>query len=257
MFQLRKKILSSLTITTITLAAFISIGLKQSPSATAIGRINFLLGKEGDVTIRHVKGTRWLAAKFKMEILKGDQLKTIVESRCEVKLNDGSIIRLGENSLFDFSESNLSKYGRQVDAALKKGKIWANVTRASSAGNKFEVKSPTAVCAIRGTIYRMETDSTTRVAVYDGKVDVGPTNDLREQLQQQQRPLGPPVRIPGPAQIPGPYQVTLEQWVQLVQGYQLEVRNNGRYAKTQIDSVAESRSNWIQWNKERDQLLQR
>jgi hypothetical protein len=101
----------------------------------------------------------------------------------------------------------------------------------------------------------MEADSTTRVAVYDGQVDVGPTDDLRRQLQQQQRPVGPPVQVPGPTQIPGPYQVSLEQWVRLVQGYQIEVRNNGRYAKTQIDSTAEAQVDWVRWNQERDRLL--
>jgi hypothetical protein len=254
MFQLRKKI-SNVTIATIAFAAFSFIGFKQSPPNTALGKISFLLGKEGDVAIRRVKEAKWAPAKFKMEVLKGDQIRTAIESRCEVKLNDGSIIRIGENSVFDFAESTLSKYARQFDASLKRGRIWANVTRVASAGNKFEMKSPTAVCAIRGTIYRMEADSTTRVAVYDGKVDIGPTNDLRQQLQQQSRP-GAPVQIQGPTQIPGPFQISLEQWVQLVQGYQLEVRHNGQYAKTKIDSVAEARVDWIQWNKERDKLLQ-
>lgn len=255
MFRLRKKFYG-LTMAILTFAAFGFIERQQSQPSSSIGKINFMLGREGDVTIRRVKDTRWAPAKFKMEVLKGDQIKTAVESRCEVKLNDGSIIRLGENSMFDFAESNLTKYGRQVDASLKRGRIWANVTRSAGASSKFEVKSPTAVCAIRGTIYRMEADSTTRVAVYDGKVDIGPTNDLRQQLQQQQRAPGAPVQIPGPTQIPGPFQVSLEQWVQLVQGYQLEVRNNGRYAKTKIDSVAEASQDWVQWNKERDKLLQ-
>jgi len=255
MRQLRKK-LSTIALALIACAAFGFIGLQHSQSTTAIGKITFMLGGEGDVAIRHLNDTRWIAARFKMDIFKGDQLRTVAESRCEIKLTDGSIIRIGENSVFDFAESNLSKYSRQVDASLKKGKIWANVTKTFAAANKFEVKSPTAVCAIRGTIYRMESDSTTRVAVYEGKVDVGPTNDLRQQLQQQFRP-GAPQQIPGPTQVPGPFQVSLDQWVQLVQGYQLEVRANGRYAKTQIDSVKESRSDWVQWNKARDQMLQR
>jgi len=255
MFQLRKKF-SKITLALIALAAFGFIGLQQSTAPPAIGKITFMLGGAGDVAIRHLHDTRWIAARFKMDIFKGDQLRTVAESRCEIKLADGSIIRLGENSTFDFGESNLSKYSRQVDASLKKGKIWANVTKSFAAANKFEVKSPTAVCAIRGTIYRIDTDSTTRVGVYEGRVDVGPTNDLRQQLQQNFRP-GAPQQIPGPTQIPGPFQVSLEQWVQLVQGYQLEVRANGRYAKTQIDSVKEARSDWVQWNKERDLALQR
>jgi len=255
MFQLRKKF-SKITLAIIALAAFGFIGLQQSQPSAAIGKINFMLGGEGEVTIRRLNDARWIAARFKMDVLKGDQLRTAAESRCEIKLTDGSIIRLGENSVFDFAESNLSKYSRQVDASLKKGKIWANVTKTFAGANKFEVKSPTAVCAIRGTIYRMDADSTTRVGVYEGKVDIGPTSDLRQQLQQQFRP-GAPQQIPGPTQIPGPFQVSLEQWVQLVQGYQLEVRANGRYAKTKIDSVKESRSDWVQWNKERDLALPR
>jgi hypothetical protein len=100
----------------------------------------------------------------------------------------------------------------------------------------------------------MEADSTTRVAVYDGQVDVGPTQNLQQQLQQQRQP-GAPVQVPGPTQVPGPFQVSLEQWVRLVEGYQMEVRNNGRYAKTKIDSTAEAQLDWIRWNKERDRLL--
>lgn len=255
MFQLRKKLVV-IAMAGMALVAVGFIELQQTQAPTAIGRINFMLGGAGDVAIRHLNDTRWIAARFKMDIFKGDQLRTVAESRCEVKLSDGSIIRIGENSVFDFGETNLSKYSRQVDASLKKGKIWANVTKSFAAANKFEVKSPTAVCAIRGTIYRMDTDSTTRVGVYEGKVDIGPTTDLRQQLQQQSRP-GAPQQVPGPTQIPGPFQVSLEQWVQLVQGYQLEVRANGRYAKTQIDSVKESRSDWVRWNKERDLALQR
>jgi hypothetical protein len=256
MLQLRNKSVFGLAAAMIALAAFGFIELKQSPRATSMGKINFFLGREGEVTIRHLNEARWVPVRFKMDVLKGDQIKTAAESRCEVKLNDGSILRIGENSVFDFAESNLSKSTRQVDASLKRGRIWANVAKVFGGGHKFEVKSPTAVCAIRGTIYRMEADSTTRVAVYEGKVDVGPSNDLRQQLQQQQRP-GAPVQVPGPTQIPGPYQVSLEQWVQLVEGYQLEVRTNGRYAKTKIDSVADAQVDWVRWNKERDQMLQR
>jgi hypothetical protein len=254
MLQFRKNFLSVVTTAAIILAAFGSIG-SQSANSTAIGKINFILGKEFEVTIRHESGAKWFPVRLKMDIRRGDRIKTAKETRCEIKLNDGSVIRIGENSEFDFQQSNLSKSTRQVEAGLSIGKIWAVVTKWVNSKDQFAVKSPTAVCAVRGTIYRMEADSTTRVAVYDGQVDVGPTDDLRQQLQQQPRPLGPPQRIPGPTQIPGPYQVTLDQWVQLVQGYQLEVRSNGRYAKTKIDSTAEAQVDWVRWNKERDRLL--
>lgn len=254
MHQLRKIFLSGVTTATIILAAFGSIGSQSSTPTTTIGKINFILGKEFEVTIRHASNAKWFPVRLKMEVRRGDRIKTARETRCEIKLNDGSIIRIGENSEFDFQQSNLSKSTRQVEAGLSIGKIWAVVTKWANPKDQFSVKSPTAVCAVRGTIYRMEADSTTRVAVYDGQVDVGPTQDLRQQLQQQ-RPPGAPVQVPGPTQVPGPFQVSLEQWVRLVEGYQMEVRNNGRYAKTKIDSTAEAKLDWIRWNKERDRLL--
>jgi hypothetical protein len=255
MLQLRKIFLSGATTVTIILAAFGSIGSQSSTSTTTIGKINFILGKEFEVTIRHASDAKWFPVRLKMDIRRGDRIKTAGETRCEIKLNDGSIIRMGENSEFDFQQSNLSKSTRQVEAGLSIGKIWAVVTKWANPKDQFSVKSPTAVCAVRGTIYRMEADSTTRVAVYDGQVDVGPTQDLRQQLQQQ-RPPGAPVQVPGPTQVPGPFQVSLEQWVRLVEGYQMEVRSNGRYARTKIDSTAEAQVDWVRWNKERDRLLQ-
>jgi len=256
MLKLRTKFFSGLTLAGIALAAFSSIGFQTPPPSTTIGKMNFLLGREGEITIRRFNDTRWLPVKLRMDILRGDQIRTASESRCELKLTEGSVIRIGENSTFDLAQSTLSRSSRQFDANLSKGKIWANVTKSAFASNKFEVKSPTAVCAIRGTIYRMDADSTTRVGVYHGKVDIGPTNALRQQLQQQFRP-GAPQQVQGPTQVPGPFQVSLEQWVQIVQGFQLEVRSNGRYAKTPIDSVKEAQSDWVQWNKERDLALQR
>lgn len=255
MLQLRKIFLSGVTTATIILATFGSIG-SQSATSTTIGKINFILGKEFEVTIRHESEAKWFPVRLKMEIRRGDRIKTARETRCEIKLHDGSVIRIGENSEFDFQQSNLSTTTRQFEAGLSIGKIWAVVTKWTNPKDDFSVKSPTAVCAVRGTIYRMETDSTTRVAVYDGQVDVGPTQDLQQQLQQQRRP-GAPVQVPGPTQVPGPYQVSLEQWVRLVQGYQIEVRNNGRYARTKIDSTADAQVDWVKWNKERDRLLQR
>ncbi len=225
--------------------------------APAIGSISFLLGAANDVTVQHLGEKTWLPAKMKMPILGRDRVQTQAESRCEIKLLDGSVVRIGEKTLFDFSQSKASSSGKSVSASVAQGKVWANVTKLKGSKDKFEVKTPTAVCAIRGTVVRMEADSTTRVAVYQGNVDVGPTDSLRSVIQQQERRPGPPQQVPGPTQVPGPFQVSLEQWVRLVQGNQLEVRRDGRYAVTPINTAAERQVDWIQWNLQRDRLLGR
>lgn len=236
--------------------AFVTAAPHPAP-APSIGNINFLLGAFNDITILHDGEGAWIPAKLKMDVQRGDLVQTKAESRCEVKLHDGSIVRIGEKTLFDFEKSLVSGSSKAVNASIKQGKIWANVTRLQRGKDKFEIKSPTAVCAIRGTTYRMEADSTTRVAVYQGNVEVGPTDSLRSVIQRQGRPPGPPQQVPGPTQIPGPFEISLEQWVRLVQGNQLEVRRDGKYAVTPINTVAEQQVDWIQWNLQRDRLLGR
>lgn len=236
--------------------AVLALSFAPSTPPEELGRISFVLGRPGEVRVLHVSEDLWQPAKTKMPIYLGDKINTQAESRCEVKLSDGSVIRIGENSQFDFEKSLLTSNKRSFDAALAHGKIWANIVSLVW-GEKFEIKSPTAVCAIRGTIYSIETDSTTRVAVYDGQVDVGPTQALREQLQTMPRPAGPPQQVPGPTQVPGPYQVALEQWVRLVKGYQIEIRANGRYAQAPIDQQRNRQNDWVQWNLARDQNVQR
>jgi len=233
------------------------VAAPHPPLAPVIGNVSFLLGGPNDVTVALEGDANWLPAKLKMDVRGGDRVQTRAESRCEVKLRDGSVVRIGEKTLFDFAKSNVSGSSKSVNASVKQGKIWANVTKLQTSRDKFEIKSPTAVCAIRGTAYRMDADSTTRVAVYQGNVDVGPTDSLRSVIQRQPRPPGPPQQVPGPTQVPGPYQVSLEQWVRLVQGNQLEVRRDGRYAVTPINTVAEQNVDWIQWNLQRDRLLGR
>jgi len=237
-------------------AGLLSLSFAPQAQPEVLGKITFVLGKAGEVRILHADQEIWVPAKTKMPVYVGDKINTQAESRCEIKLNEGSVIRIGENAQFDFEKSLVTSQKRNFEAGLAQGKIWANIVSLVW-GEKFEIKSPTAVCAIRGTIYSIAADSTTRVAVYDGQVEVGPTQALRDQLQQTPRPTGPPQQIPGPTQVPGPYQVSLEQWVRLVKGYQIEVRTDGRYAQAPIDQQRDLQNDWVRWNLERDREIKR
>ncbi len=241
----------------IMLLGSIHLSSTYSPYPPALGKINFLLGKAGEVRVQHTAGNEWSPAALQMPVREGDKIQTQTESRCEIKLSDGSLIRIGEKSMFDFETSRAAKDARQFNASVSYGKIWANILSLFGTKEKFEIKSPTAVCAIRGTIYSIAADSTTRVAVYDGQVDVGPTTSLRDKLQQQAPRPGAPQQVPGPTRVPGPYQVTLEQWVRLVEGYQMEIRNDGRYAQTPINTALQQQDDWVQWNLTRDRGVQR
>jgi hypothetical protein len=235
----------------------IHLSSSYSPYPPALGKINFLLGKAGEVRVQQTINNTWIPATLQMPVREGDKIQTQTEARCEVKLSDGSLIRIGEKSMFDFESSHVADDGRQFHASVSYGKIWANILSLFSSKEKFEIKSPTAVCAVRGTIYSVAADSTTRVAVYDGQVDVGPTTSLLDQLQQRAPRPGAPQQVPGPTRVPGPFQVSLEQWVRLVEGYQMEIRKDGRYAQSPINTVLQRQDDWVQWNLARDRETQR
>ncbi len=219
---------------------------------TSIGKINFILGGMNDVTLMRAGQSSWQNVKLYSAICNGDQIKTNKQSRCETKLNDKSIIRIGENTTFAFHENQLNK---NIRAEIKSGRIWAYVKRLRIRSN-FQVRTPTAVCAVRGTIYRIDADSSTRILVYQGSVDVGPVGTVQGDTSrsQEQRIFQPPHEVPGPTQVPGPFEVTLDQWVRIVAGFQIEVRPDGKYHKSKINQQIDKEDDWVKWNRQRDEL---
>lgn len=216
----------------------------------SIGKINFILGGQDDVCLQPAGEHGWKTAKLYSTIHDGDQIKTKSESRCETKLNDRSIIRIGENTTFSFAADQL---GKNIAAEIKTGRVWANISKLSIR-NSFRVKTPTAVCAVRGTIYRIDADSSTKVMVYQGSVDVGPLWAVKRDTTQSQgrKTFQPPHEVQGPVQVPGPFEVSLDQWVRIVAGQQIEVRPDGKYHKSKIDNQLDQQDDWVAWNRQRD-----
>ncbi len=186
-----------------------------------------------------------------MAVKTGDIIKTKSESRCEITLQDGAIMRIGENTTLQLNEASLKKNSQRVKADLPRGKVWVNLNQAAQGKKDFQIKAPTAVCAVRGTIYRIEADSATTCVVYDGTVSVGPPALWGKTAPKSWR-TGPPQQVPGPTQVPGPYAVSLEQWQQIVRGYQITVRADGKFAKSRINDKKDAENEWVIWNKQRD-----
>jgi hypothetical protein len=230
------------------------LGFSQTRNKS-IGRINFILGDKQDIKVHHPGFRNWLRARLYSPVYDGDRLKTLSESRCEIKMNQKGVIRIGENA--DFTLKPASP-GRKSSSVLRKGRLWASLKGLFNR-RRFQIRTPTAVCSVRGTIYRIDADSSTKVLVYDGSVDVGPLSfadddSTKQQLQQQQPLLRKPTQIPGPSQVPGPFEVSLEDWVRIVAGQQIEVRADGKYHKSKIDNNVDADDEWVKWNKTRDKV---
>jgi hypothetical protein len=119
--------------------------------------------------------------------------------------------------------------------------VWVNMQKIAKAKSTFELASPTAVAAIRGTSYLLDTkaDSSTSVSVYNGTVDVGPSEGLAQNLKQQKQVTPPdgPTEVPGPEEVPGPYEVSLEQWRAIVAGQKISVRKDGKFSQESFDTL--------------------
>lgn len=230
--------------------------LSEQPSGprAQTAELHFFIG---DVTIKRSGTTKWeKVTKIGVPLKVKDVLKTGKESRAEVYFPDQSIIRIDQNTTYQL-ESLKGKQG--TESKLQKGKLWGNIKKLT-ASESFEVASPTAVAAIRGTIWRMDYtetkgDTTTDVKVYEGQVQLrAPWWRKPEQKWEE------PEEIPEEEVVK---EVTLSEWTEIItlQANQWAVikveKGKLKAGKGGFSLTDEAKDPWVQWNRERDRLIER
>ena len=222
-----------------------------------VAKISFPLG---NVLVLPSGKTKLVKAGFNRPLYNGDKIKTQPSARCEIKYNDGSIVRIDERSIYTIERAEIKKKEKKVESFLSVGRIWANIKKLAQNTDQWLLRGPSAVVAVRGTVYRMDAaeDKTSRILVYEGSVNVAPPGWQPGQQQQQggQPPPGPPQRVQGPTQVKGPSVVSLKEWIEIVKAQQqIVVKPDGSFQKSDFDAVADAKSSWVQWNLKRDKLI--
>ena len=222
------------------------------------GKITLPLGK---VEISSIPG-KWEHAKPNQPVYEGNVIRTQARSRCEITLTGGGKVRISENSELELNEAEVKPMVKSFNANLKKGNVWVSAKAAFGEKKSINLRTPTAVAAIRGTKYRAKAgEDESSVLVYEGKVDVNQTKNYIEQRKEKRKglapkntpfKLGPVTEIKAPTQVSGPYEVTLEEWVTLAQGMQINVRKDGKYSMFEFDENADAGLDFVKWNKEQD-----
>jgi hypothetical protein len=111
---------------------------------------------EGQVAVIHPDRQTAIPAKLHDNVLFKDVVETERESRTKALLNDDSMLTVGENSRVEVAEHiyDPHKGRRSVVVNLTKGAMRALVGKVfSGSGSKFEVHTPTASAAARGTYF--------------------------------------------------------------------------------------------------------
>ena len=246
----KRTLLLSISITTLL------FGQKEFGKVTLpLGRVQVQKGGSGD----------FKRAMPRMSIHEKDIVKTLAKSRCEITLVGGGKLRIGQNSELEITEANVKPMEKNFGATLKKGDVWVAAKAAFGEKKNVAVRTPTAVAAIRGTKYRAKAgEDESSVLVYDGKVDVNAAKNVIDARNQQMRQggpqggaapkftLGPVTEIQAPTQVAGPYEVSLEDWISLVEGMQINVRKDGKYSMFKFDQDTDAGLDFVKWNKEQD-----
>ena len=124
----------------------------------------------GDVQVRH--GTGGYAAAKLNEVLKpNDGVKTGASSRAEISVGEGGYVRMDGDS--QILITSLDSGGSSTFQALTGG-LWVTLEKALGGAGTFEVRMPSAVASVKGTVFRCQVgeDGTSETYVYEGEVNV-------------------------------------------------------------------------------------
>jgi len=146
---------------------------------------DIIMVPEGKVDVRPGPGSEWrpIEGNVRLKIFTGAEIRTSGDSRAAVLFPDGSRFQLGNNSLFAVEDTTRKKAG----FSLKLGRLKAAV--AGYFSSRFEVRTPSAVCAVRGTEFEIEVgqDGGTDMNVSEGLVEVNDSKGAMAVVSSEER----------------------------------------------------------------------
>ena len=249
--NLRHGILPTILLAVLTLTPSALAVSSPAPAGAPVGKLGFFIG---DVRCRAGVGP-WAPARLDQVLGSGHELRTGKESRAELQLGQ-SVVRMGESTVLRLADLQVAEGRAEGGLQLLFGQLWSRLRGLGEAG--LQVKSPTAVMAVRGTTFRAEAgaDSSLSMWVYEGQVDMGGRRvlegDVPEPARAEVAEPQAPTAAAAPRPVPGPFEITLDEWVRVTQGMRFTLRPDGRYALERIDEERDLLDDWVRWNQERD-----
>ena len=179
--------------------------MKQTPVPAEITVIS------GQVEIKRAGGVVGSAQVGDL-IAIGSQVSTGNNSKVALKMADGSIVNVEPNSILALDTMSVYKGGGMVDTKmrLQSGRVEVQANPKHQMGNQMQVTTPSAVAAVRGTVFRVGSETGTETSTMfqetlNGKVDLSAAGEtiavaggLGSLSKNGQAPLPPVVLLPAP-----------------------------------------------------------
>ena len=146
--------------------------------------VSLLKGVPADGVVSFVKGMadvqpqgskEWKPLSMNDRVKEGSKIRTDDQSAVEITFEDGNSFLQSSNTTLGLStarktKANLVRYKLFLDI----GKTITKIKSATGRESRFEIETPSSVCAVRGTVFRtsVDADDATRSEVLQGIVDV-------------------------------------------------------------------------------------
>lgn len=149
---------------TITFVSCLAVLLAAAPAAAAPAAV---IEAHGTATYLPPGGSRRPIAGLPLALDGSGEVRTSGGAGLTIRFSDDSEVRLGPNSVFRLREESPAL----ISLLLNLGKAWAVVSK--NPRRAFEIRTPTAICAVRGTRFSVEAgDAWTVTEVEEGRVAV-------------------------------------------------------------------------------------
>ena len=152
------------------IAAVLLLGKEEGYRSIQVYQIN------GEVTLER-ENVGIMDAYENLNLISGDALETFLESFSRLKLDDDKYVLVEQDSKIEIYATGDNEKSK-TDIRLDKGAITVEVENKLNDDSSFEVTTPNAVMAIRGTVFRISAgvdengEPITRITIFEGAVTV-------------------------------------------------------------------------------------
>lgn len=171
-------------------------------------------------TVKYLKsGTAaWVAVKAPHMLEVGDRIKTGYRSKAEIYIKYGSKVRLGAETTFMINKVSPEENSVQV----LRGKMQAWIRK--FAGRGFSVRTPSAVCAVRGTVFGVDVSETGQTTwdLFSGSIRIADNRNRTVDMAPNQRlevtqaeGAAAPVVLPPTLEVPSEPKTIAEEKVEI------------------------------------------
>lgn len=130
-----------------------------------------IAGMSGKVLVKISPSTEWTAASVGQTLKQQDYVKTEADGKVVLELSDKSSVSLKRNTEIMIEELAWDSTARKAGINMTSGQLKTIIKKVNTPSD-FKVKTPTAICGARGTIfYVIIYENGTGVYVEEGLVD--------------------------------------------------------------------------------------